>query len=204
MPCCNGAVYAVDQIIRWICFVLSLFDCFVGAYCDDIGIVTNNLISTWNMLSKPFKLVTKIASLHLNLDKTQVMIIVHINKQTISDSLVLISPELAHSVVDAVKYLGVFVGPGAQAMQWTLASENVLDAVRFLLSLDCGLTATVSLFNILALPRLAWLASFISPPPHLRKLVSDAIIRLTRGPWNAILVRCATALKEICFKNHFL
>ena len=44
------------------------------------------------------------------------MIIVLINKQTISDSLVLISPELAHSVVDAAKYLGVFVGPGAQAM----------------------------------------------------------------------------------------
>jgi hypothetical protein len=194
---------AFDPIIRWICSVLSPFDCFVGAYCDDIGIVTNNLISTWTLLSKLFKLVTKFASLQLNLDKTQIMIIVHANKQIISDALVSISPELAHSVVDAVKYLGVFVGPGAQAMQWTLASENFLDAVRFLLSLDCGLTATISLFNILALPRLAWLASFINPPCHIRKLVSDSILRLTRGPWNAIPVRCATALKEIGFKNQF-
>ena len=49
---------AFDPIIRWICSVLSPFDCFVGAYCDDIGIVTNNLISTWTLLSKLFKLVT--------------------------------------------------------------------------------------------------------------------------------------------------
>jgi hypothetical protein len=106
-------------------------------------------------------------------------------------------------MVDAVKYLGVHIGPGAPALQWSLASENFLDAVRFLLSLDCGLTATISLFNILALPRLAWLASFLHPPSHITKLVNDSIIRLTRGPWNAIPVRCATALKEIGFRVQF-
>ena len=106
-------------------------------------------------------------------------------------------PDLCGVFCDAVKYVGVFIGPQAHTLQYSLALEGFKEVVHFLRSIDNGYTATCSLFNILALPKLTWLASFVEPPPLVLHEVRCAVNRLSRGPWNAFHYRFALGLKNL-------
>ena len=190
-------ILAFDPIIRWISALISPYDPFVGAYCDDVGLVVRHLSRVWSILVRVFSLVTKFSSLHLNVTKTQILVIysIAINRRT--GELEQLSPAIGDAITNAIKYLGVYIGPGAPNVQWKLAIKGFKEAAAFVRGLETGYVAKCSLFNVLAFSRLSWLASFIDPPPEILVEVRNAVNRLSRGPWNAFPYRFAKNLKAV-------
>ena len=113
-------ILCMDPIIRWIDSVLDPYDGLLGAYCDDLGIVVNNVPLFWPRLSKMFHIVSRITSLKLNTNKTQILACdpssLHVLTGLLSQY-----PDLNSAVSLAIKYLGVWIGPNAEHGQWKLS-----------------------------------------------------------------------------------
>ena len=94
----------------------------------------------------------------------------------------------------AIKYLGIFLGHDALKINWEMVSPDFLSTARFIGSLDCGLLTKISLYNMLAISKLSYVAAFLPPNREILKIESRAIQLLLRGPWNAVP---ADALKHV-------
>ena len=74
---------------------------------------------------------------------------------------------------------------------------DYLATSRFIASLDCGLLTKISLYNMLAIAKLSYVASFIHPSKDILKAENRALQTLCRGPWNAILPSLFKAVRKI-------
>ena len=183
-------VLCFDPILRWIDSLLSpLGDCLFG-YCDDVGIACRDVTKSWPIIAKCFHIVSRIAGLHLNTDKTQCCVLFKESLCRIMAAFQvgdgLPNPyNLDQSLFrNVVKYLGVLLGPGAAALAWVEVSTSYTECVKFLRDIDAGFTPTISLYNILCMSICSWVGSFHAPSRDLSTLESKSLQRLTHGPWN--------------------
>ena len=65
-------------------------------------------------------------------------------------------------------------------------SCDFLTVSRFIGSLDCGIVTKISLYNMLAISKLSYVAAFLPPNRDILKVEKRALQLLLRGPWNAI------------------
>ena len=94
-----------------------------------------------------------------------------------------------------VKYLGIILGHDTLDDNWAAPLKKYIDAVICLLNLDCGLTTTIALYNMLAISKLSFVAAFFLPSKLAEKTEEWGLQKILRGPWNAIPSR---ALFDFC------
>ena len=102
-----------------------------------------------------------------------------------------------------VKYLGVFVGPGALEVAWDGVILAYSECIVFLRNLDAGFVPTISLYNVLAASICSWIGSFIAPSHKLLVLEGKSLQRLTHGPWNIFPKALMFQLKFLGFPLQF-
>ena len=74
---------------------------------------------------------------------------------------------------------------------------DYLATTRFIASLDCGLMIKISLYNMLAIAKMSYVASFLPPNKDALKAENRALQTLCRGPWNAIPPALLKSVKQI-------
>ena len=85
---------------------------------------------------------------------------------------------------DHLKYLGVFIGPGASLMCCSDVMNSYCECISFLRGIDAGLATTISLYNTLCASTCSWVGSFLPPSADLLILEGKSLQRMTHGPWN--------------------
>ncbi len=191
-------ILAYDPILRWINAQLSPYNAVLFAMCDDLAIATYNMPATWVILLKIFYIVSKFSGLNLNQPKTQALITDLANLDNIR--IQLLSGEsglLDHSFKSVLKYLGIHIGPGSQEIQWQLASAGFREVVNFIRRLNSGLVSSVVLYNILAISKFSYIASFAAPSSETLALERWGQQAITKGPWMAFPPTLLTNLKDL-------
>ena len=118
----------------------------------------------WRTIVRVFGLVKKVASLQRNVSKNQLLLLGPEHDDTISLFLAEFDGVSRDKFLKALKYLGVFIGPEAQRWMWRSPIAGFEETVNFIRLNVSGLMATSSLYNVLAHSKLAWTATFYSPP----------------------------------------
>ena len=189
-------ILAYDPLIRFIAVSLSPVEHYLFAYCDDLAIACRNIASAWGIIIKCFLIIERISALALNNDKTQFLCTSHSTRaQDQLDICALDQFVSASQFVSAIKYLGIFLGFEALRINWSMVSSDFLSTARFIGTLDCGLLTKISLYNMLAISKLSYVAAFLPPNRDILRIESRALQLLLRGPWNAIP---AGVLKHAC------
>ena len=191
-------IIGYDPLIKFISASLSPIEHSLLPYCDDLAIAIINVALGWQILLKCFEVVFKVASLRLNTDKTQFLLTSHSTKD--QDICAIMNSDHSISIgqfLQSLKYLGIFVGPDSLDENWNHVLCDYLATSRFIASLDCGLLTKISLYNMLAIAKLSYIASFLPPNPDILKAENRALQTLCRGPWNAIPPSLLKAVRQI-------
>ena len=123
--------------------------------------------------------------LYIHMAKTQCSILFSARFVYIKGMLLGINDSLTGAFFwDHVKYLGIYIGPGAHNVAWDDVTTKCSDCVRFLCSIDAGFVPTIYLYNILCVSVASWIGSFVPPNSEILVLESKLLQRLSRGPWN--------------------
>ena len=179
-------VIGYDPLIKFISASLSPVDHTLLPYCDDVALAVVNVLLAWQILLKCFDMIGKMSSLHLNNEKTQFLLTSSTQNEDI-DAMMTYDGRVSMSQFSStIKYLGMFLGPECADINWDHVLCDFLVTARFISSLDCGLLTKISLYNMLAISKLSYVASFLPPNVSVLKAENRALQLLCRGPWNAI------------------
>jgi hypothetical protein len=191
-------ILAYDPLIRFIDRTLSPFNRILLPFCDDLALAVENIVESWSRVTSCFKIIKKIASLDLNNSKTQFLLTSHSTRDNDKLQLLSADPRLcADQFLSAIKYLGIQVGLDCHSSNWENVISDYLSTSRFIASLDCGLLTKLSLYNMIAISKLSYVASFIPPNPAALRAENRALQLLCRGPWNAIPPALLKSVKAI-------
>ena len=197
-------VLCFDPILRWISSLLSPIGDHLFGYCDDVGIASQNMLRSWPIIQKCFMLVGKFSGLFLNVAKTKCCVIFGELMDHVADELREVDSSLTRNLFnDFVKYLGVYLGPGAEQVMWREAIVAYKECISFLRCIDAGFTSTISLYNVLGASIFSWIGSFAPPSQELLILEGKSLQRLTHGPWNVFPKRLLMSLKTIGYPTQF-
>ena len=194
-------ILAYDPLIRFIDASLHPVAHFLYGYCDDLAIVCLNLTAAWSIIMRCFVLVQRISALALNNNKTQFLTTSSTRLEDIELITRLDDRVSASQFKTAIKYLGIFLGHDAIKVNWDSVSDDFISIARFIGSLDCGLVTKISLYNMLAISKLSFVASFFRPNQDILKSERRALQLLLRGPWQAIPDNLLKNLKVLGFPN---
>ena len=192
-------ILAYDPIIRFIDAALHPVEHYLFAYCDDLAIACLNIHAAWSIILRCFGLIQTISALALNPDKTQFLSTSSTTPEDIDLITSLDSRVSASQFKAAIKYLGIFLGFDSLKTNWDAVSADFLQVTRFIGSLDCGLVTKVSLYNMLAISKLSYVAAFLPPNCEILKVEKKALQLLLRGPWNSIPDGLLKDLKSLGF-----
>ena len=190
-------ILGYDPLIKFISAALSPVEHLLLPYCDDLALIVANVLLAWQILLTCFNLIGKIASLHMNNEKTQFLLTSSTKDQDAIDIMLLDSNISPNQFRPSLKYLGMLIGPDCLNENWEQVLCDFLATSRFISSLDCGLLTKISLYNMLAISKLSYVASFLPPNPAAFKAENRALQTLCRGPWNAIPPNLLKSVKQI-------
>ena len=180
-------ILAYDPIIRFISYSLSPVEHCLFAYCDDLAIACLNICAAWGIIIKCFDIIFKISALALNTDKTQFLATSTITALEDQEFITRLDSVVSPAQFGAViKYLGIFLGHDALKCNWDAVSLDYISVARFIGTLDCGMVTKISLYNMLAISKLSFVAAFLPPNREILQIGKRALQLLLRGPWNAI------------------
>ena len=197
-------VLSFDPLLRWLDSHLSPIHTSIYGYCDDLGLACQDLLGTWSILSRCFKIIKSCSALSLNVQKTQCFITCPDSRERIMNALIESDNLLVPSVFQTfILYLGIYLGPGAASVCWKPIIKGYHDVVRFLRGLDAGLATTICLYNILCASKVSWTSSFVPPDADMLKAESHSLQALLRAPWNVATKSLLCHLKSIGFPVQF-
>ena len=189
---------ALDPIIRFMSAQLSPYDCIIRAYCDDIAISTANIIQSLRAMLRCFRIIALIGNLHLNSNKTQCFCLFPAGLTRLQRQIQDNMPTLRDmQISDHILYLGLYIGPGSDEIQWTTPTNNYHNAVTHIRAHQLGLTASIPLYNMYALPRLSWKASFVPPSADTLRQQHICLQLLTNSPWHSFTNNTMFTLKQL-------
>jgi len=102
-----------------------------------------------------------------------------------------------------IKYLGIYLGPGAHKHMWNDVMTSFRETVAFLRTTVPGLVPTIALYNILAHSKFSHILAFYPPSVEVLRLERKSHQLLTRGPWNAFPPKLLFNLKAIGIRLQF-
>ena len=198
-------ILGYDPILRWIAFRVSPLDGHLFGMCDDLAISVDNILTAWEWVVEIFDLVIQFASLTLNQPKTQILV-ASPNKfpKTLLDKLIGCNGLNRESITQAMKYLGIFIGPEAKQYQWKKACIGFEESIRFIRGLNLGLIGSISLYNVLAHSKFGYIASFVSPPPCVVRKAKWGQQVITCGPWQAFPSYFLCKLRDLGFSTEVM
>lgn len=189
--------FAIDPIIRYMVSRLSP-GCMLRACCDDIAIATANLTEALCALRRPFRVAVLAANLWLAPHKIQCLALGEDGQHHVED---LLGTRLKYvrgmKFVDAVKYLGVLIGPGAVSLQWSETIRKFELAVREVCGLNAGLGASIAIYNFAAHSKLVWLGALVAPDARVVASEFHALQKITRGPWGKLPLEMLANLRDL-------
>ncbi len=180
-------ILAYDPIIKFIVsrFAVGSISCY--GYCDDLGFASGDLPRDWNIIKKCFILIKKFSLLELNLDKNQFHLTCKPDLANQIYKLKEADSEIAdNQIVEAIRYLGIFLGRCTAETNWDLPLKKFIDATLSIANLNCGFNTSIALYNMLAVSKLSYIATFFTPSQKVLKAEKWALQKLIRGPWGAI------------------
>ena len=98
-----------------------------------------------------------------------------------------------------LKYLGVFLGFNVHDLNWSGPVRSFINVVKVISFLECGVLTKIALYNMLAISKLGYVATFFAPTASVFKAEDRALQLLLKGPWNAIPGRIMKNLKQFGF-----
>ncbi len=107
-------------------------------------------------------------------------------------------------VVDAGKYLGIFIGPKCGPPQWSKALRKFHERILQIHTLRLPTPLVISQFNRKAVPVLGYIAQFVPPPKDITRIGLNAVIKCLRMAGNSLSFNTAFNLGELggpCFTN---
>jgi len=191
-------ILAYDPLIRFIDRSLFPFDRIILPFCDDLALAVSDVCASWRIVTRCFVVIEKISSLRMNNEKTQFLLT---SSSTMNEDILRIKSidsQIGDSqFLAAIKYLGVLLGSECVDCNWEQVISDYISTSRFIASLDCGLLTKISLYNMIAITKLSYVASFF--PPNIAALRAEkrALQLLCRGPWNAIPPNLLKSVKSI-------
>ena len=190
-------ILGYDPLIRFISAALSPVEHILLPYCDDLAVIVENVFLAWQILLKCFEIISKVSSLHINTDKTQFLLTSSTKELDAANIVNFDNSVSLDQFRSAIKYLGILIGTDCLDENWEQVLCDYLATSRFISSLDCGLLTKISLYNMLAIAKLSYVASFLPPNSAALKAENKALQCLCRGPWNAIPPNLLKSVKQI-------
>ena len=191
-------IIAYDPLIRFIDASLAPVDHLLLPYCDDLALACVNVVAAWKTLVRCFVIIEKVSFLSLNCDKTQFLLTSGSTRDGDIDSIIATDSSVSRNqFLEAIKYLGIFLGNDSIRANWTPVIHEYLATSKFIASLDCGLLTKISLYNMLSISKLSFVASFFAPNKDALCAENRALQLLARGPWNAIPANMLKHVKQI-------
>ena len=191
-------VLAYDPLIRFIDRSLSPFDHIVLPFCDDLALAVSNVCESWGIIMRCFIIIEKVSSLRMNNEKTQFLLTSSSTSDHDKNSIMSIDSQVTEGqFLSAIKYLGIILGSDCVAHNWEMVISDYISTSRFIASLDCGLLTKISLYNMIAITKLSYVASFFPPNIAAIRAEKRALQLLCRGPWNAIPPNLLKSVKSI-------
>jgi hypothetical protein len=180
-------ILGYDPSIKFISASCSSIEHLLLPYCDDVAIALANVVDGCQRLLKYFGLIYKISSLLLNTDDTQFLITPQNTKDQDIGAIPKLDSCVSHALFqDAIKSIGICIGPDFLHENCNIVLNDYLSTSIFIASLYGGLLVQISLYDILDVAKLYYIASF-RPLNHAILRAEDRSLQtLCRGPWNAI------------------
>lgn len=185
----SGSIFAlaIDPLIRRILAASVLHPIRVTAFADDIAIVVGNIFLQLPGVMTIFALWGAISALRLNPLKTAILPLWHYDGAMLRRWLRHFIPALACSgIADFAKYLGMLIGPGAAATQWTPVASKVLVRAADACFAGIGIVARLRHFRLHGTTTVMYKAQFTPISADMRQAYRKAEQRLTGSPWMAL------------------
>ena len=152
----------------------------------------------WAIIKKCFIIIERASLLHLNIDKSQFFRSSIPYFDAACARLRESDPAISHDrISQKIKYLGIILGHNTVQDNWAGPLKRYIDAVYSILNLDCGLTTSLSLYNMLAHSTLSYVSAFFLPNATALAVEKWGLQKILRGPWNAIPSRPVFDFKVI-------
>jgi len=159
------------------------------AYADDIAAAVRELYVAIRILAQAFEVIGKCSSLKLHPGKVVIIPLWKFEEAVVRAAVAAAAPALAAAVIqDYGKLLGIFVGPGAAARQWSAVREELRGRSRFLASLGLAWSGTLPLFRSHVLPVASHVAQMCSIPDHMFLTEASCHAIVLKTPYRAVPV----------------
>ncbi len=129
-------------------------DAYMGAFADDVGVVSEDIISILRPIANLFGQLASCSNMKLNLLKcTVVPLSPSIDLKVFAGLFKLAAPEWAgFQVNDHAEYLGLILGPGSTNLMWLKPIRKAYDTIARWKNVGAGFFFNLLAANIYILP----------------------------------------------------
>ena len=158
----------------------------VCAFADDTAAVVSDYITTLPCLQKLFSEFASISGLSLNIAKTVFIPLWCINiTPNINNLLREVCPPWRSLRVDNKgKYLGFWIGPGAELHSWRAPLHKYVSRAQSWVSLHLGLALNTRMHEVFLASTLSFIMQLELDPPDLMGYFDSVTRKLAAGPGN--------------------
>jgi hypothetical protein len=202
----SGTLFAlaIDPCLRYLISKLGPERGIVNAYADDIAAVLRDMFKSIGMIDLIFRTIGRATSLHLHPGKVQIIPLWKYDIDDIRRKILLLAPRLVQAKVqDCGKLLGIFVGPGAEAVQWKAVIEEVRSRSRYLASLNLAWSGVAPLHRSHVASVTSHILQFVAPSKELLRVEAGSLAMVTKTPANALPVLVLARLREYGLTANF-
>jgi hypothetical protein len=202
----SGTLFAlvIDPCLRYLISKVGPERGIVNAYADDIAAVLRDMFETIGLIDLIFKLIGRATSLHLHPGKVQIIPLWKYDAEDIRGQIRLLAPRLAEAKIqDCGKLLGIFVGPGAAAVQWRATVEEIKARSRYLASLNLAWSGVAPLHRSHVASVTSHILQFAAPSKELLRVEASCLAVVTKTPANALPIQVLTRLREYGMSTNF-
>ncbi len=185
----SGSLFALafDPCIRYIMHMLGPKRGVITAYADDVSAAVKELYEALRLLDAAFLVVEGCSALALHPGKVVIIPLWKFVEADVRAAVSLAAPRLAAAAIrDYGKLLGIYIGPGADAHQWTAVREELRARARFLASLGLAWSGVLPLYRSHVLPVAAHVAQMSRIPKHMLRNESSCLAVILKTPYRAV------------------
>jgi hypothetical protein len=202
----SGTLFAlaIDPCIRYLISLLGPRGGMLNAYADDIAAVLRDLFVVLKSIDEAFLTIGRATALHLHPGKVQIIPLWKFDEAAVREQIKAIVPRLAKAKIQASgKLLGIFIGPGADVLQWCGVAEEIRSRSRYLASLNLAWSGVAPLYRSHVASVTSHILQFAAPSRELLQVESNCLAVVTKTPSRAVPLAVLTRLKELGMAVNF-
>ena len=206
--CLSGALFCL-ALDPWLRFAVSALppQIAVNAFADDLCFCMQHMLRHLRLLAVLVLTLTRATNLELNLSKCIFVPWWPAGEEEImriGAAIAAMCPRWGGAkVANFARYLGVLVGPGAEAHQFDAVTTKMRHTTRALRNLALPLSDAIRAYNTTVAPCASHLLQFVEPQPRLAAAERWCMQFLARGPWQAMPTALLFQLKQLGFRYEF-